>query len=235
MSRGSRASSRARITRCTLPPDRASMGRSGDAIETPSRSSARSRSALAASQSIAKPPARAYRRVSPSARFSRTVRPPTAARRRASSGMNTTPCARIFATGQRVASSPPRNFVPLRHGSSPRITSPSSRWPFPATPATPRISCGRIARSISASPGPWPRGGTLTRSSWRIGAVPGRAVVVARGTGSATSAPNISETSMAAVASSRLNEPATTPRRSTVTRSAHARTSRSLWAMNTIA
>ena len=112
------------------------------------------------------------------------------------------------------------------------MTWASSLWPLPATPAMPRISPER-----TSSETPRKAGSSLSFSAWTSRTErttgPGRNGVRSRT--SSTSRPTISRARSDLVAPAAGSPAAVTlPRRMTVTRSAMASTSASLWLMKTM-
>ena len=135
-------------------------------------------------------------------------------------------------TGHVVRSSPSSVIRPPCWTSrSPRMASISSPWPFPSTPATPRISPRRTSKSTPSR--------TVRPASSTIDTLCSRRVVwssAARGSvdGVGSSEPTINSASSGAVTWLGSTVATVRPCRSTVTVSAMASTSSNLWSMNRI-
>ena len=145
-----------------------------------------------------------------------------------SSGTCATP-ARIAARGSPPRSGlPPTLTTPALAGRMPVSTSASSRWPFPATPATPSTSPARTASETSCrastprSPfAQSPSASRTTSPAW----------LGTRRRSVSTSWPTIRDASSSRVTSAVRSVATERPPRRTVTRSATSITSWSLWVM----
>ena len=218
--------------RCTLPPESVRCGASADGTVKPSRARRR-RDRRAPRPSRARSRRRARIAGVDRRHVLERAELATAARARVlgDEGHAARPHPRDRPVG---GVRPASRLRPARHASTPRMTSPSSRWPLPATPATRRsrradgeIDVGE-PRAVRRRPHADPL-------SSRIGARRAAGAVDSRGDElSASASSNISETSAASVASARAGSRRPT-RRITVMRSATRSTSASLWAMKTIA
>ena len=146
-----------------------------------------------------------------------------------SSGTKPSPARRRRRTVWRVTSWPSKAMEPVVGGRSPRMTSLSSVWPLPWTPAMARISPARTCRSMSSR--------RVVPSSMRL--MPSRASPSSPGSAGGlstvreTSWPTMRPASSAAEAVGSA-VPTTRPRRMTVMVSATSRISRSLWVMKTM-
>ena len=127
--------------------------------------------------------------------------------------------------------SPTTRIEPFVHGRSPAIASASSRWPFPATPATATSSPARTVSVTPASAGTPRSPSTQTSCSSSTGWLSGRALPCLLTV--SISRPTISSASDCGVASAVFAVATVLPPRSTVTRSDTAFTSCSLCEMKT--
>lgn len=160
---------------------------------------------------------------------SSTVSVGTTASFTGSSGTSTAPAVIPAVGPPRPSSWPLTRTVPADVGRAPTATSHSSRCPLPATPATPTISPGWTVRVTSCSAVTPRSPSALTPTSSSAGGASEATVGRSAGRG-ATVCPTIASTSSASVIGFGSTPPSTTrPPRSTVTRSAMARTSASLW------
>ena len=147
-----------------------------------------------------------------------------------SSGTKPTPASSTSRTDRPTSSTPSSWTDPATGDCSPSMTSVSSVWPLPCTPAIATIS-PRLTSNETSSSWRTPASSMTVRSrTWTV-LSPGTASV--RATPSDTERPTMSEASSVSEAVGSA-VPTTLPRRITVMRSATARTSRSLWVMKTI-
>ena len=144
-----------------------------------------------------------------------------------SSGMWPTPRSAMARTEKPVMSVPSRVIEPDPAGLSEQITSASSVWPLPDTPAIPMISPARTVRSTWCR-APIPRSLRADTPRSSRAAPP---VTVRCSTSSSRSSPVISRASSWAVAPAVGRVISLTPLRSTVRRSDTSSTSLSLWLM----
>ena len=147
-----------------------------------------------------------------------------------SSGTKPTPLARISRVRSPTSSCPSRRAEPLTCSSSPTRAWVSSVCPLPCTPATARISPGATSKStLSSSTTPLSPTTVSPRTSSAVPVVWAVSLATVR----ETSRPTIRAAS-SSVDVSGPTWPTTSPRRITVITSDTARTSRSLWEMNTM-
>ena len=163
--------------------------------------------------------------------FSATLMRGTQALRSGSSGRQATACAAHLAAPARDRPRRARGISPPVASRWPPSTSTSSRWPLPETPAMPTISPARTASLTRAHAPAWPRSSSAARpvdleAGWRRGSPDRgrqRPDLAGRRPSSARNRVGVELGDLPA-ADQR-------PRRSTVTSSAKAITSRNLWVM----
>ncbi len=148
-----------------------------------------------------------------------------------SSGMCATPRSMAARAERLLTACPCTVTCPLVHLRRPVMTSASSGWPLPATPARPKISPARTWRETSRSAG-------SPLSLWADTLLTDRTTSPASwssfSTRNSTLRPTMSRAKSAGVVSDGCNpEAVTCPFRSTVMRSAISMTSPSLWEIKT--
>jgi len=225
---GRRESSRARISFCTLPPERFLTGVSAEGVLMLKRLINPRVWAAIAPKSRKIPRANGSLAWVCRIRFSATEKTPIVPCRLRSSGMKDSPAASRSLTGAWVISRPARRIAPPLTGRSPAIDSASSRCPLPETPAMPTISPAWTSSVTPCRAGsPWSLSTVRPSSARRTS--PG--LTAGRSGWSLTSRPTIIRASVRCSMPSLGTVSTTRPSRMTVIRSHSACTSYSLWEM----
>ena len=214
-------SRRARATFCWFPPERLSTGWSGPWVRMPSRPI--QRRAASFMRLRLRRPNRVYGSRRDRVRLSATVRLPARPSVLRSSERYPTPWRIILGGPQPVQVTPRTRTSPLATGSRPKTARTSSVRPEPMRPAMPRISPRRSSRSASSgmsSPVRAARSSTGSPTSCRV-----------RWYMSSSSRPTMRRMIWEVGVSATTPVPTACPSRSTVNRSAMARTSSKKWLM----